>query len=42
MVSNVIDFLADQSKPVMAILLLIARDWFKDGWNYINSPMSAK
>lgn len=32
-----IDSLADQSKPVMATPLLIASDWFKDRWRYINS-----
>lgn len=42
MVRNVIDFLADQSKPVKATLLLTASDWFKDGWHYVNSPLSAK
>lgn len=42
MLSNVIDSLADQSKPVMATLLLIANDWFKDRWHYINSANECK
>lgn len=37
MLSNVTDSLADRSWPVMAPLLLIANDWFKDRWRCIDS-----